>query len=44
MGSSFDLQQAQSQLYNAQQEFLQAMLDVINTKTELEVILNQANN
>lgn len=44
IGSSFDLQQAQSQLYSAQQEFLQAMLDVINTKTELEVILNQANN
>ncbi|WMI66904.1 TolC family protein [Aestuariibaculum sp. YM273] len=40
IGSSFDLRQAQTQLYNAQQEFLQAMLDVINTKAELETILN----
>ncbi|MBD0833543.1 TolC family protein [Aestuariibaculum sediminum] len=40
IGSSFDLRQAQTQLYNAQQEFLQTMLDVINTKAELETILN----
>ncbi|MCF7559336.1 TolC family protein [Sabulilitoribacter multivorans] len=41
IGSSFDLRQAQTQLYTAQQEFLQAMLDVINKKTELETVLNE---
>ncbi|WP_040252346.1 TolC family protein [Psychroserpens mesophilus] len=40
IGSSFELRQAQTQLYTAQQEFLQAMLDVINSKAELETILN----
>lgn len=41
--SSFDLRQAQTQLYAAQQEFLQAMLDVINKKAELETITNSIN-
>ncbi|WP_445731136.1 TolC family protein [Mariniflexile sp.] len=40
IASSFDLRQAQTQLYSAQQEYLQAMLDVINKKAELETILN----
>ncbi len=40
VGSSFELRQAQTQLYNAQQEYLQAMLDVINNKTALETVLN----
>ena len=40
IGSSFKLRQAQTQLYNAQQELLQTMLDVINSKTELETVLN----
>lgn len=44
IASSFDLRQAQTQLYTAQQEFLQAMLDVINKKAELETILNTINN
>lgn len=44
VGSSFDLRQAQTQLYAAQQELLQAMLDVINTKAELETVLNKPNN
>lgn len=44
VGSSFELRQAQTQLYTAQQEFLQAMLDVINSKTELETVLNKPNN
>ncbi|MDB9720572.1 TolC family protein [Winogradskyella sp.] len=39
IGSSFQLRQAQTQLYTAQQELLQAMLDVINTKATLETIL-----
>ncbi len=44
IGSSFELRQAQTQLYTAQQELLQAMLDVINTKAELETVLNKPNN
>ena len=40
ISSSFDLRQAQIQLYSAQQEFLQAMLDVIKAKAELETALN----
>lgn len=40
IGSSFELRQAQTQLYSAQQEFLQAMLDVINSKAALETVLN----
>lgn len=41
IGSSFDLRQAQIQLYDAQRDLLQAMLDVINTKAELETITNR---
>lgn len=44
LASSFDLRQAQTQLYSSQQEFLQAMLDVINNKAELETVLNTINN
>jgi outer membrane protein TolC len=44
IASSFELRQAQIQLYSAQQEFLQAMLDVINKKAELETVLNAINN
>lgn len=44
IGSSFELRQAQTQLYTAQQELLQTMLDVINTKAELETITNQITN
>jgi outer membrane protein TolC len=40
IASSFELRQAQTQLYTAQQEYLQSMVDVINSKTELETILN----
>ena len=40
IASSFELRQAQTQLYGAQQEFLQSMLDVINSKAALETILN----
>ncbi|WGK65633.1 TolC family protein [Croceiramulus getboli] len=43
IGSSFDLRQAQVQLYTAQQELLQAMLNVIQAKAELETILNLPN-
>ena len=40
IATSFELRQAQTQLYSAQQEYLQSMVDVINAKTELEVITN----
>jgi outer membrane protein TolC len=40
IASSFDLRQAQTQLYSAQSEYLQAMIDLINKKTALENILN----
>ncbi len=41
IASSFELRQAQTQLYATQQEFLQSMLDVINKKAELETVLNE---
>ncbi len=40
LASSFELRQAQTQLYSAQHEYLQSMVKVINTKTALETILN----
>ena len=40
LASSFELRQAQTQLYTAQQEYLQSMVGVINNKTELETIIN----
>ena len=40
IASSFDLRQAQTQLYTAQQDYLQAMVNLINRKTDLENILN----
>lgn len=41
IASSFELAEAQRQLYTAQQNYLQAMIDVINKKAELETILNK---
>ncbi len=43
LASSFELRQAQTQLYTAQQEYLQSMVEVINKKTELETVLNNKN-
>lgn len=40
ISSSFDLRQAQTQLYTAQQEYFQSMLNVINEKANLETVLN----
>ena len=40
LATSFELRQAQTQLYTTQQEFLQSMVEVINKKTDLEIILN----
>mgnify|MGYP000259122084 FL=1 len=41
LSSSFDLSEAQRQLYTAQQNYLQAMLDVINKKATLEKIVTK---
>ena len=43
IGSSFDLRQAQTQLYSIQQEVLQSMLNIITTKATLETVLNTPN-
>lgn len=40
LSTSFDLRQAQTQLYSAQQQYFQAMLQVINEKSNLETVLN----
>ncbi len=40
LATSFELTQAQTQLYTAQQNYLQAIVDVINKKTDLEKMLN----
>lgn len=40
IATSFELRQAQTQLYTAQQEYLQSMVNVINNKTILEGIIN----
>jgi outer membrane protein TolC len=40
ISSSFDLRQAQIQLYTAQQQYFQSMLNVITAKTDLETVLN----
>ena len=43
LSTSFDLRQAQTQLYQVQQELIQAMLQIVTTKAELETILNVPN-
>lgn len=40
LSTSFDLRQAQIQLYTAQQQYFQAMTDVINARANLETVLN----
>ena len=40
LASSFELSEAQRQLYTAQQNLLEAMLEVINAKVELENVLS----
>lgn len=40
IASSFDLRQAQTQLYSSQQEYLQSIIDVINKKAALINLLN----
>lgn len=40
LSTSFDLRQSQTQLYTAQQQLFQSMLNIINEKANLETILN----
>jgi len=40
LSTSFDLRQAQTQLYSAQQQYFQSMLSVINSKAAIETVLN----
>ncbi len=40
ISTSFDLRQAQTQLYAAQQQYFQSMQQVINEKANLETVLN----
>jgi outer membrane protein TolC len=40
IATSFELRQAQTQLYNSQQEYLRSMLEIINKKADLETIIN----
>jgi len=40
ISTSFDLRQAQTQLYQAQGEYLNSMFEVITNKAELETVLN----
>jgi outer membrane protein TolC len=41
LSSSFDFNDAQRQLYTAQQKFLQSMVNIINKKASLEKIINK---
>lgn len=43
VGSSFELSQAQNQLYSIQQQYLEAILAIINSKASLENALNNQN-
>jgi outer membrane protein TolC len=40
LSTSFELRQAQTQLYFAQQVYIQSMLDLINAKANIETVLN----
>ena len=41
VGSSFNLTQAQNQLYSTQRQYLSAIVQIINTKAKLETALNR---
>lgn len=41
IASSFELRQAQIQLYQAQETYIQSMVDLINAKTDLETVMNK---
>jgi outer membrane protein TolC len=41
LSSSFDFNDAQRQLYTAQQNYLQSMVNIINKKASLEKVINK---
>ena len=41
---SFELREAQLQLYSAQSNYLKSMIEVINKKSELDIIINSPKN
>jgi outer membrane protein len=41
LSTSFEFTEAQRQLYTAQQDYLQAMVDIINKRAALEKIINK---
>jgi outer membrane protein TolC len=43
LSSSFDFSEAQRQLYSAQQNYLQSMVNIINKKASLEKVINKNN-
>src|SRR5699024_5741724 len=43
LASSFDYRQAQMQLFNTQQQYFEAMLNLIDSKTQLEALLKTIN-
>ena len=40
LSTSFELSQAQTQLYDTQKEYIEAMLDVLNKHISLDILLN----
>jgi outer membrane protein TolC len=40
LASSFDLRQAQVQLFNRQQNYILSMKDIVSKKTALDIIIN----
>ena len=43
LSSSFELKEAQSQLYNSQQNYLMSMFNIISTKAKLESLISENN-
>lgn len=43
LSTSFELRQAQLQLYTAQQQYFQSMLELVNAKAAIETVLNTPN-
>ena len=44
MATSFELSQAQNELYDAQRDYIEAMFTVLNKHVELDILINQSIN
>ena len=44
LATSFELRQAQNQLYDAQRDYIEAMFTVLNKHVELDILINQSIN